>query len=155
LEKWAEDLPNDGTCTGGRCAVGFEALHRTIAAVREGGGAYVLVNVPEHPARWRGPGAEERYRQYIEALRAFAAAERVGFIDPTDGNPLAFAETPFNDFAHMTAAGARQFTCNLADRMTSILEAAVPLRGGLHAAARGGSPAVPKPASASGRHGHD
>lgn len=123
------DLPNDGTCDGGRCEIGFSALRRTIAAVRAAGAEYVLVNVPEHPARWRGPGAAERYRQYVQSLRAFAESEHVGFIDPTDGNPFRFETMPYYDLAHMTAAGARQFTRALAGRMGAVLQAALPGRG--------------------------
>jgi hypothetical protein len=125
IDDWEADLPNDGTCTPHRCAVGFAALRRTIAAVHAAGGAYVLVNVPEHAARWRGAGGVERYRHYVESLRAFAAAEGVGFIDPTDGDPFRFAATPYNDLAHMTAAGARQFTRELAGRMAPLIETAL------------------------------
>jgi hypothetical protein len=133
VEQWQADLPNDGTCASNRCAVGFAALRRTIAAVRAAGAAYVLVNVPEHAARWREPGAIERYREYVESLRSFGAAEQVDFIDPTDGDPFRFAETPYNDLAHMTAAGARQFTRELAGRMAPMIETALPLRRTLHA----------------------
>jgi hypothetical protein len=129
------DLPNDGTCTAGRCAVGFAALRRTIAAVRSTGGAYVLVNIPEHAARWRGAGGVERYRHYVESLRAFAAAERVGFVDPTDGDPFRFAETPYNDLAHMTAVGARQFTRELAGRMAPMIETVLARQRPLYAGA--------------------
>jgi hypothetical protein len=133
IDDWEADLPNDGTCDADRCAVGFAALRRTIASVRAAGGAYVLVNIPEHATRWRGAGGVERYRHYVESLRAFAAAERVGFIDPTDGDPFRFAETPYNDLAHMTAAGARQFTRELAVRMTPVINAAFPPPRELHA----------------------
>lgn len=116
------DLPNDGTCTADRCAIGFAALRRTIAAARAAGAAYVLLNIPEHATRWRGVDGVERYRHYVESLRAFAAAERVGFVDPTDGDPFRFAETPYNDLAHMTGAGAEQFTRELAGRMAPMME---------------------------------
>lgn len=119
------DLPNEGTCEAGRCAVGFAALRRTIEAVQAAGADYVLLNVPEHPARWRVPGGVDRYRRYIEQLRAFAAAHGVGFIDPTDGDPFRFEDAPYNDLSHMTAAGARQFTSALADRMAPLLEASL------------------------------
>jgi len=134
VDEWEHDLPNDGTCHADRCRIGFAALRRTIAAVRAAGGVYVLVNVPEHPARWSGPDAVARYRQYVGSLRMFAAAERVGFIDPTDGDPSRFAETPYNDMAHMTAAGARQFTRELAGRMATIIETTLPRPRALHAA---------------------
>jgi hypothetical protein len=132
IDDWEADLPNDGTCDAGRCAVGFAALRRTIAAVRAAGGAYVLVNIPEHATRWRGAGGVERYRHYVESLRGFATAERVDFIDPTDGDPFRFAETPYNDLAHMTAAGARQFTRELAVRMAPVVDAAFPPPRELH-----------------------
>mgnify|MGYP006170882099 CR=1 FL=1 len=126
------DLPNDGTCEVGRCDVGFAALRRTIAAVRAAGAEYVLVNVPEHAFRWRGPDGPDRYRHYVRTLQAFAEAERVGFIDPTDGDPSRFVATPYFDLSHMTAAGSRQFTRALAGRMGPVLEAALPGRP-LHA----------------------
>jgi hypothetical protein len=118
---WTEDLPNTGTCEARRCEVGFGALRRTIAAARASGAAYVLVNVPEHPARWRGPGARHRYRHYLASLRAFVAAEGVALVDPTDGDPLRFEKTPYNDYSHMTAAGSRQFTRELALRMAPLV----------------------------------
>jgi hypothetical protein len=138
VDEWENDLPNDGTCADGGCKVGFAALRRTIAAVRSGGGTYVLMNVPEHPARWREAEAVQRYQSYVGALREFAEAEGVVFVDPTDGDPFRFAGIPYNDLSHMTAAGARQFTRALADRMTPILETALPLRRELHASTRRG-----------------
>lgn len=124
--NWEEDLPNEGTCGVNRCAVGFEALRRAIAAVRASGGSYVLLNVPEHPARWRGPDAADRYRHYVETLRAFAAEEGVAFVDPTDGSAERFAGLPYNDFSHMTAEGSRHFTQTIADRIGSFMTARLP-----------------------------
>jgi len=123
VDDWEADLPNEGTCITEGCQVGFAALRRTIAAVRAAGGEYVLVNVPEHPARWSGPAGVERYREYVASLRTFATAEGVGFIDPTDGDPFRFSETPYNDLAHMTAEGAQQFTRELAGRIAPFIEA--------------------------------
>ncbi len=97
--------------------------------MRAAGGEYVLVNIPEHAARWRGPGGADRYRHYVRALRTFAEAERIGFVDPTDGDPFRFDAMPYYDLSHMTAAGARQFTRALAGRMGSVLRAALPQRG--------------------------
>jgi hypothetical protein len=136
IDSWEADLPNDGTCTADRCAVGFAALRRAIVAVRARGAEYVLVNVPEHAARWRGADGVERYRHYVESLRRFAAAERVGFIDPTDGDPFRFAATPYSDLAHMTAAGSRQFTRELAGRMAPIVETALARQRALYAASQ-------------------
>ena len=132
-DTWTPDLPNEGTCARPRCEVGFAALRRTIAAARAAGAAYVIVNVPEHSIRWRDADSLDRYRHYVESLRAFAAAERVGFIDPTDGDPFRFAEMPYHDSAHMTAAGSRQFTRELAGRIVPILETALAPRREVHA----------------------
>jgi hypothetical protein len=104
------DLPNDGLCEEERCAVGFGALRRTIAAARVAGSQYVLLNVPEHASRWRGLEGLSRYQHYLEQLRGFAAAEKVDFIDPTEGDPFRFEQMPYADLAHMTEAGSRQFT---------------------------------------------
>ena len=123
MSTWEEDLPNEGSCEGGRCEVGLSALSRTVAAVRAAGADYILLNVPEHTARWHGRDAEARYRAYLDTLRAFAAAERVVFIDPTDGNPTQFQELPFHDFSHMTDTGARQFTRAIAQDMGPLLAA--------------------------------
>ena len=131
-EESEPDLPNDGTCGAERCAVGLAALRRTIAAVRAAGAEYVLMNVPEHAARWRGPGGLERYRHYVAGLRRFAEREGVGFIDPTGGDPFRFEAAPYHDLSHMTAAGARQFTRVLAGQMGPLLQAALPGRA-LHA----------------------
>jgi hypothetical protein len=118
VSRWEEDLPNEGTCG---CAKGFAALRRTIAIARAAGAAYVLVNVPEDAMRWRGPTAPERYRAYVAALREFAASEGVAFVDPTAGR-LGYVPHPlFNDFAHMTAEGSRQFTRALAERMRPLV----------------------------------
>jgi hypothetical protein len=121
IDRWEADLPNDGTCAGARCSVGFDALRRTIAAARAAGSAYVLVNVPEHAARWRTPDGAARYRDYISRLRSFAAAEGVDFVDPTDADPFRFEATPYADLSHMTAAGSRQFTRVLAERLGPIV----------------------------------
>ena len=133
MDEWEADLPNEGVCEQPRCDVGFAALRRTIAAVRGVGGDYILLNVPEHPSRWRGPEGLLRYRHYLEQLRAFAAAEGVEFVDPTGGDPFRFEATPYADFAHMTEAGARQFTRSVALQMGSLVTARV-IRAG--AAAR-------------------
>jgi hypothetical protein len=117
MENWEADLPNEGVCESSRCDVGFSALRRTIAAARAVGSDYVLLNVPEHASRWRGSEGLARYRHYLERLREFAAAERVDFIDPTDGDPFRFERTPYADFAHMTEAGSRQFTRAVAEHV--------------------------------------
>jgi hypothetical protein len=119
--EWVEDLPNGGTCDANRCAVGFAALRRTIAAVRAVGAVYVLANVPEHVRRWQGPDAAERYRAYLDALRAFAHSEDVAFVDPTDGNVAQFRDAPYSDFSHMTWQGCRQYTMALADRASALI----------------------------------
>jgi hypothetical protein len=123
---WEEDLPNDGTCESVGCDVGFAALRRSIAAVRAAGSTYVLLNVPEHPDRWRGPDAGDRYAAYVNTLRGFAASEGVAFIDPTDGNATRFGELPYYDFSHMTAEGSRQFTRALAERMGTLVASRLP-----------------------------
>jgi hypothetical protein len=126
--EWEADLPNEGVCEHARCEVGFAALRRTIAATRAAGSDYVLLNVPEHASRWHGPGGVPRYRHYLERLRAFAEAEGVGFIDPTGGDPFRFERTPYADFAHMTAAGSRQFTRAVARQMAPLVTAARAVR---------------------------
>ena len=128
--EWVEDLPNDGTCTSNRCAVGFAALRRTIAAVRATGAAYVLANVPEHVTRWQGPDAADRYRAYVDALREFAASEGVAFVDPTDGNVAQFRDMPYSDFSHMTADGSRQYTLALADKASALIATSLGRREG-------------------------
>lgn len=121
LIEMTPDLPNDGTCDGGACEVGFAALRRAIAASRAAGAAYVLLNVPEHGLRWRDPESAVRYTRYIEGLHAFAEHEGVPFIDPTDGDASRFDAMPYNDLAHMTASGARTFTAVVASRMTPVV----------------------------------
>jgi hypothetical protein len=123
MEDWEADLPNEGVCEQSRCEVGFAALERTIAAVRASGAEYVLLNVPEHASRWRGPGGIARYQHYLEQLRAFAEREGVMFIDPTEGDPFRFDRTPYADFAHMTEVGSRQFTRAVAEQMGPLLAA--------------------------------
>jgi hypothetical protein len=124
-DEWEPDLPSDGMCGVNGCEVGFTALKRTVAAARAAGSSYVLMNVPEHSIRWSGPGGIERYRDYLGRLRAFAEAEGVGFVDPTDGDPFRFAQTPYADLAHMTSAGSSQFTRVLADHMEPLVTSAL------------------------------
>jgi hypothetical protein len=126
--QWKEDLPNDGTCEENACEAGFAALRRAIAVARSAGATYVLLNVPEHQMRWRGPEPAERYGAYVAALRAFAASQAVAFVDPTDGTLGQFHHALYNDFSHMTAEGSQQFTRALANRMGPLIAAA--LRGG-------------------------
>jgi hypothetical protein len=121
VSRWEEDLPNDGTCEANGCAVGFQALRRTIAVARATGATYVLVNVPEDEMRWRGPARAERYTAYVTALRDFAASEGVAFVDPTAGRLGHLRHALYNDFAHMTAEGSRQFTRALAERMGALV----------------------------------
>jgi hypothetical protein len=120
IETWEADLPNEGVCDRSRCEVGFGALRRTIAAARAVGSEYVLLNVPEHASRWRGAEGLVRYQHYVGQLRAFAAAEGVEFVDPTEGNPFRFESTPYADFAHMTEAGSRLFTRTVALQIGSL-----------------------------------
>jgi hypothetical protein len=117
--------PNTTTCdTTDGCAMGFRALHDTIAAVRQSGASYVLVNIPEHAQRWRIEGGEDRYRAYLAAVKTFAAAEQVPFVDITNENAAAWADTVyFGDTSHMTAGGARRFTRELSSAMAPVLRA--------------------------------
>ena len=121
VSRWEEDLPNDGTCQVNGCAKGFAALRRTIAVARTAGATYVLLNVPEDAMRWHGPAADQRYRAYLAALRAFAASEGVTFVDPTAGRLGYVPHRLFNDFSHMTAEGSRQFTRAVAERMRPLV----------------------------------
>jgi hypothetical protein len=109
------------SCQADACQVGFAALRQTIQAVRRAGADYVLVNVPEHGARWRGPGGLERYEAYLGALATFAAEEGVQFLDPTDGDPYLFdSDDEYSDIYHMTPAGAERLTAVLAQRLRTV-----------------------------------
>ena len=130
MGQWEEDLPNEGACEGEACQVGFEALRRTIAVTRAAGAAYVLLNVPEHEMRWRGPAPAERYLVYVAALREFAAVEGVPFIDPTRGTLGLIEPELYHDFAHMTAEGSRRFTRAVASEMSPLVAATVRRRPG-------------------------
>jgi hypothetical protein len=121
VSRWEEDLPNDGTCAENGCTVGYQALRRAIAVARAAGATYVLMNVPEDAMRWRGPSPAERYQAYVAGLREFAAAEGVAFVDPTAGQLGQIPHALFNDFAHMSAEGSRQFTRALASRMQPLV----------------------------------
>jgi hypothetical protein len=130
MRQWEEDLPNEGTCDAEACQVGFEALRRTIAVTHAAGAAYVLLNVPEHEMRWRQPAAAERYLAYVAALREFAAAEGVPFVDPTGGTLGLIDPELYNDFSHMTAEGSRRFTRAVASQMAPLVAATVRRRPG-------------------------
>jgi hypothetical protein len=124
IDTWEVDLPNEGTCNDRPCRIGLDALRRTIRAARMTGSAYILVNVPEHSSRWKTQDGARRYAHYVNTMRIFAAEEGVDFVDPTDGDPYRFEHAAYNDFAHLTADGARLFTRMLADRLVPVIRAA-------------------------------
>ena len=105
-------------CTRDRCRVGFEGLSHAIASTHRWGADYVLVNIPEHSARWGGRDGQRRYRDYLAAVHDFARSNGVPFIDPTDGNPHVFEDDDeYSDLYHMSPAGAKRLTSILAARM--------------------------------------
>jgi hypothetical protein len=112
VEPVAEEI-----CARDRCRFGFGALSRAIAATQRSGAAYVLVNIPEHSARWGGREGSRRYLAYLAALREFARSKGVPFIDPTDGNPHLFEDSEYSDNCHMRPTGAKQLTSILAARI--------------------------------------
>ena len=126
IGEWEADLPNDGTCDANGCEVGLEALRRTAKVAQAAGAAYVLVNVPEHQLRWRGPGAGERYRSYVDVLRRFAESHGAVFIDPTEGVLDRFPHALYSDFAHLTAEGSRHFTRAMATKMVPLIAKRLP-----------------------------
>lgn len=108
---------SESVCPDG-CRIGFAALSRAVAAARRSGADYVLVNIPEHAIRWQGDNGLTHYRQYLAALRTFAAAADVMFVDPTDGDPYAFQnDDEYSDTYHMSPAGANRLTSMLAARL--------------------------------------
>ena len=85
---------------------------------RQSGAEYILVNIPEHATRWRGEAGGAKYAQYLAAVGAFAKAEGVAFLDPTEGDPSAFHnDEEYADTYHMSPAGAKRLTSILADRL--------------------------------------
>jgi hypothetical protein len=80
----------------------------------------MLVNIPEHAMRWEGEHGGTHYRQYLAALRTFAAAQGVVFVDPTDGDPHTFHnDDEYSDTYHMSPVGANRLTSMLAARLAA------------------------------------
>jgi hypothetical protein len=113
-----EDPVSQAICPDG-CSVGFGALSRAARMARQSGAEYILVNIPEHATRWHGEEGGAKYAQYLAVVRAFATAEGVAFLDPTEGDPYAFNdEEEYADTYHMTPAGAKRLTSILANRLS-------------------------------------
>ena len=112
-----EDPISQAICPDG-CSVGFGALRRAARMTRQSGAEYILVNIPEHATRWPGDAGRATYARYLAAVRAFAQAEGVAFLDPTEGDPYAFHnEEEYSDTYHMSPAGAKRLTSILAHRL--------------------------------------
>lgn len=94
---------------------GLEIIAEVAELVRTRGIEYVLVNVPEHPARYRSDDARRAYREYLEMVTRFSEERGIPFIDVTGGDPESYGRDDwFSDGHHMTAEGARQFTAAVA-----------------------------------------
>ncbi|MDJ0961378.1 MAG: hypothetical protein QNJ88_12030 [Acidimicrobiia bacterium] len=106
----------DGPFDDARSARGFEMLRASIAVAEQSGATYVLVNMPEHGDKFlQHEGGEEKYAAYVDALREFAVAEGVRFVDVTAGDISEYQDDArFADFNHMTPDAARAFTRVLA-----------------------------------------
>jgi hypothetical protein len=104
-----------------KCRNALDQIRRSARAARRAGAEYVLVNVPEHAFRWSGPDGRERYRNYLDTLRALAAREGVAFVDVTGGDPAQFSsEAEYSDYHHMSPAGADRFTRLLAQEFRKV-----------------------------------
>lgn len=94
----------------------FEALSETIALVRQSGADYVLLNMPEHRARFGPqPRGQELYLRYVNALAEFAAEQGVPFIDLTGGDVNAFDDDKlWANYIYFTTEAAEALTRLLA-----------------------------------------
>lgn len=94
----------------------LQAMQEIIAWCKDAGIPYILVNVPEHPARFapelNGP---EKYQQYLNTLQKFSQQNNIPFLDITDGNPAYYPDNSyFSDYYHLFGTAAKQFTIDLA-----------------------------------------
>jgi hypothetical protein len=97
-------------------AVGIEALRNEILISRRHGVAFMIVNMPEHCGRYlKAPDGQERYRAFLSVLHELAVEEQVPLIDITGGDPARWCDDNlFSDDHHMSPAGARKFSIELA-----------------------------------------
>jgi len=95
---------------------GFEVLAATIDRVEAAGATFVLVNMPEHAEKFIGhPDGAARYEHYVGAVRAFADAHDVEFVDLVANGIEEYADdSMFADFNHMTPEAAAALTKRLA-----------------------------------------
>jgi hypothetical protein len=98
---------------------GLSILATTHEQVRAAGGMYVLVNMPEHADKFVGHRqGEERYQDYVDALRTFAASEGIVFVDLVSDDLRSFGDdTMFADFNHMTPEAAERLSRILAEHL--------------------------------------
>jgi hypothetical protein len=79
------------------------------------GAQYVLVNMPEHPARFDTATGHAIFDDYEQRIRAWAANNDVPFLDVTNSSLDVFTEDElYSDYHHMSPKGARKFTDMLA-----------------------------------------
>lgn len=116
-------------------ATQLAALARTDSMARANGMLYVLVNMPEHCARYDGdPRGQARYQAYLDVLGGFARSLGIPLIDVTGGDAGAFCNDAwFSDYHHMSPAGAQVFTTMLAQAFAPLWETFD--QGGAHPAA--------------------
>jgi hypothetical protein len=105
-------------------AIQLAALARSDSLARANGMLYILVNMPEHCARFgNSPEGQARYQRYLDALGSFARSRGIPLIDVTGGAADAFCNDAwFSDYHHMSPAGARVFTTMLARAFAPVWE---------------------------------
>ena len=101
-------------------AVGLAGLEQSLALAQAQGIEFVLVNIPEHGAKYlQESNGRSRYTFYIQQLQAFADKHGIAFVDITNGDPAAFQDDLyFSDYTHMSRVGAEKFTTDLAAHFT-------------------------------------
>lgn len=103
--------------------VGMRALRRSIAATRQRGIRFIIVNMPEYCSRYLdAKDGLARYEAYLGILREVAATEQVSLIDVTHGDPATWCDKDlFSDFHHMSPDGARRLSIELGEQIGAMM----------------------------------
>ena len=100
----------------------FEELERIRALCERAGAQYVLVHMPEHPARFANRNGPLLREGYFRRLKDWASNHEVPLLDVTARDPAVFdKDVYFSDYHHYSEVGSRRFSTLLAHAFAELV----------------------------------